>query len=330
MPASSHKRHGALLIAAALPLSPAWGDGLSIQTSGSLGIGLGTVISGASDATVFRVSPGGSVTTVSGSGYRRGAAGGSVPVTLRCGTDPECADANVVVTIGSVGSTSGRAGNLTNFTVDAGTAQIIDPPSGTDPVSFTIAPVGQSGTASFRVGVDFPILGNASGAPTGPASASFQISARLGSSGLPIMAMGDATATVFRPLSLGNTADLAFGTILLSPGGSGSVTIDAATGARQVSGTGVQGLGNGSHRATFNVTGEGNQAFSIDIPGTFKMVSGDREISVALTSTAQLSQVLDGALGSEGAASFGVGGSFAIPPATGKYTGSFTVLVEYN
>jgi hypothetical protein len=144
--------------------------------------------------------------------------------------------------------------------------------------------------------------------------------------------MGSGSAAVFRPIALAGTADLAFGTVTRPRSGSGTVSIDAATGDRILSGDGVIGIGSGPHRATYTVTGEGGQAYSVSVPATFTMTGPGDPITVTLTTTASGMQTLDGSLGGAGTASIGVGGSFTLPSdkAGGNYSGSFVISVEYQ
>jgi hypothetical protein len=322
----------AVALLATLAAATASAQSLSVQSIGS-GPALGNVTSASSGTTVFQVAASsGFVTRISGAGYRVGGGSSRPLVTLACGSDASCATDSVIVTITNIGSPTGRIGALTNFTIDALTAQITDGPSGTNPVTFTIAPIGANGTATFYVGADIPIAGNESGGATGLASSAFQVSVRFSSSGSPGTAMGTATATIFRPIALSATAGLTFGNIVRPASGTGTVAVDTTTGERTLTGDGVIGIGGAPHRATFSVTGEGGQIFSVTVPPSFLMTGPGSPITVTLTTTASGPQSLDGSLGSAGTASFGVGGSFTLPAntATGGYTGSFQVSVDYE
>lgn len=140
------------------------------------------------------------------------------------------------------------------------------------------------------------------------------------------------TATIFQPIAITKTADLAFGIIVRPLAGSGAVTINAATGARTVD-PGVGQLGSGNHQATYTVTGEGGQAFNIGIPTGFTMTrtGGSETLTVNLASSVA-SGTLSSALGSQGTQSFGVGGSLTVAntTASGAYSGTFTVTVNYQ
>jgi hypothetical protein len=136
---------------------------------------LGDVVSAASGDTVFRITAsGGTITTVSGTGSRLGAGSSRALVTIACGTNT-CRNKSLNIRVGSIGSPSGRAGQLNNFVVAAGTASIITAPSGSNPVNFTIAGLPNGGTGTFWVGADFPIAGNDSAAATGTAGSGFYV-----------------------------------------------------------------------------------------------------------------------------------------------------------
>lgn len=139
---------------------------------------------------------------------------------------------------------------------------------------------------------------------------------------------------IIQPIALTKTTDLAFGSVVRPTSGTNTVAIDQATGARSLSGGGnAAAAPSTTSRAAYSVAGEGAQTFSITVPATFNMtrVSGSEILAVTLTSTAT-SGTLSGTLGSAGAATFGVGGSFPVATTTvsGNYTGTFDVTVAYN
>ena len=146
-----------------------------------------------------------------------------------------------------------------------------------------------------------------------------------------------STGTVFKPIVLTKNTDLSFGKVVRPATGSGVVNIAAVDGARTISGSGALITGPGGQatpgRATYSVAGEGGQAFSITVPANFNMIrsGGAETLAVTLTSTAT-SGTLSGALGSAGSLAFGVGGSIPLAnnTATGAYTGTFQVTVQYN
>ncbi|MDQ3139954.1 MAG: DUF4402 domain-containing protein, partial [Pseudomonadota bacterium] len=226
-----------------------------------------------------------------------------------------------------------RARALTNFTVSNGTATVKVPPgvTGTSPITFKLNPIGRNATKYFYVAMDFPIAGNESGLSTGVANSYFQLTADAAS--VNLTATGRATAIVFRPITVGVTSSLAFGTISRSFAGAGSVDLPAATGVRAVSGQGVQGMNSpATSRAAYTVDGEGGQVFSVTVPPTFDMTGPGGTITVTTSNTANGQQILSGSLGGPGSASFHVGGSFPLSDTTGlgSYSGNFAVTVQYN
>jgi hypothetical protein len=295
---------------------------------------LGNVVSAAAGDTVFRVAASsGTVTRISGNGTRLGTGTTRALVTVSCPTGV-CRNNNVNVRIGSIGSPTGRAGQLTNFTVSPGTASIVAGPTGSNPIDFTLGPMGNTGTATFWVGADFPIRGNDAAAGTGNASSGFYVYvAPGGSTPTSGSTAGVAVANVFRPIAVSVQSPLAFGRIVRPSSGSGTVAVAAASGARTVTGTGAAGFGSPTpSRSTYSVTGEGGQTFSLSFPTTFQMAGPGTPLTVTLTSTASGSQVLSAAAGSVGTFSFGMGGSFPISSTTvsGTYQGSYSVTVQYN
>ena len=295
---------------------------------------LGNVVSAATGATTFRVAASsGAVTKISGNGVRLSTASSRPLVTIAC-TTTTCNNKALTVRVGSIGSPTGRAQGLTNFTITAGTATISVAPSGTNPVSFTISGMANGSTRTFYVGADFPIAGNDSASATGNATSGFYVYVAV-SPTVPTVGStsGLARASVFRPIALSGATGLAFGKIVRPSTGTGTVTVNNATGVRSVTGTGAIGLNSPTpSRASYSVSGEGGQVFSLTVPASFSMTGPGPALTVTLTPTASGSQTLSSALGSAGTFSFGVGGSFPISSTTttGAYSGSYGVTVQYN
>ncbi len=140
------------------------------------------------------------------------------------------------------------------------------------------------------------------------------------------------TTKILTPISLTKNSDLAFGSVVRTASGTNTVTIDASTGARSISGAGTGVLVTSTtSRAAYTVGGEGGQTFSITVPASFNMTSGANTIAVTLVASATTGTI-SGTIGSAGTATFGVGGNFALPntQASGNYSGSFTATVAYN
>lgn len=304
---------------------------VSIQSI-TAGLDFGAAVSADGGATVFRAAAStGAVTRIGGTGYRITNSPARALVTVACGSDSACEDTQIQITVAAVGSPSGRAGALDNFTVHPATAEILSGPTGTNPVVFTIAPIGANATRSFHLGADLPILGDDSGAPTGFASSSFLVTAAPMSEAPSSDAGGQALATVYRPLSLNVTSSLSFGTIIRPPTGQGTVAIDAATGDRLLGG-GVEAIGPAPARGAFAVAGEGGQSFSVAVPSGFAMAGPGDPIEVTLSHDAAGPQMLSGAAGGGGTAEIHVGGAFDVPASVtpGTYSGVFTVTVQYE
>jgi len=319
---------------AGAPASTQDADRVAVDSIQSPAPSLGNVVSAPTGLTVFTVSPStGAVTKSSGNGYRVSSGTTRSLVVVSCGGPGYCATTEPTITIRSIGSPTGRAGQLTNFVISPVTATIVSAPIGTDPVTFKIAPIGRNETRSFYVGADFPIYGDDSGKPTGAASANFEVTVSLTPLPFSGSRTGEAIATVFRPINVALTSNFAFGTISRPFLGSGTVSIDSVTGNRTVTGQGVQGMNSPAPaRAAYTVTGEGGQVFSITVPPTFSMTGPGGTITVTTNHTAGGFQSLSGSLGSPGSYSFRVGGSFPVSSTTGlgTYSGSFAVTVQYN
>jgi hypothetical protein len=319
----------AVLGVAALVIHPAAAQTAAIAPSAP---DLGNVVSASTGTTTFRVSgSAGTIAKVTGNGARLSSGGSPVLVTISCNANT-CRNKALTVRVGSIGSPSGRMGALSNFTVTPGSATVTGA-SGTNPLTFTIGALANPGSATFWIGMDVPIQGDDSGAGTGSANSSFYVYVAVQGTTPTSGATSLALARVFRPIAISNSAPLAFGKIVRPASGTGSVAISASNGARTVTGTGAIGLSSPAPgRATYLVSGEGGQSFTLSIPSSFQMTGPGTPLTVSLTSTASGSQSLSAAAGSAGTLSFGVGGSFPIASTTvtGAYQGSYAVTVSYN
>lgn len=310
-------------------ITPVQAQTFGINRFSNPALNLGRITSATTGDTVFRIaSSTGAITRVSGSGKTIGSPSGNVLVTLTCtdkGKAIDCASTRVLVEI-SAGGSAGRAKNLTNFNVTAGSA-VMSSPKSANLLSFTVEPIGSGGTKTFYLGADFTVAGDDSGLSTGTATAAFNVTVSKLDRTASVAASGTMEAQVLKPLSVSSIAGMTFGRIVKPASGSGLVSIDPVKDNRTVQGG--QGLSSPTPRAAeFAVNGEGGQTFSVSVPPTFEMKTSGATIAVTTSHTAAGSERLSSA----GASSFKVGGSFPITQDTrpGNYTGSFTVSVQYN
>lgn len=319
-----------LLIVVMVPPASAQNYGSPTFAGGSMG----NVASAVTGQTTFRISSSTGVVAVqSGSGGRISTGAAQVTVTVSCGNQAACATDRPIVTINSSGSLVGRAAALTNFTATAGTATFFSGPTGTNPVTITLNPIGQNANKSFTIGFDFPI--NATGT-TGSASSGYTVGITRNGGGVGGSGSGSssATANVFRAVTITKTSDIVFGKIVKPSTGTGSVSL-TASGVRSVTGTGSFAFASPMPTsATFSVSGEGAQAITVTIPTSFTMTSGANTLTVTTVSTGGGVQTLSGTLGNSGSppTAITVGGSFPISSTTpsGTYSGTFNVTVQYN
>lgn len=327
-----------LLAAAVLCLACSWSLAAAAQNYTATiqaGMALGNVAAGKVGDTTFRIDPAtGAAFRLSGTGQRTGTSSARAFVIITCadaGTPGSCASENVNVLVGATGTPTGRARILSGFRVTMNSAVLVGPSTGTAPVAFTIQPVGTGAGKTFYIGADFGIAGDNSGLPSGLSSSPFYVYVGKAPGAPSSGALGAATATAFRALTITKTSDLAFGRISRPQVGAGTVSFDSATGVRTVTGNGG-GLNTPTPTlAAFNLTGEGGQVFSIAVQPTFVM-AGPTPLTVTTNNTASGAQTFGAALGSQGSFNFSVGGSFPFSNATtdGAYSGSFTVTADYN
>lgn len=299
-------------------------------------IELGSVAAASTGDTVFRVdAASGAVSVVSGTGRRLSGGSARVQVDVSCrpgrGVDLACTSNNVQMRIGLLGAITGRARAFSAFNVAMGTATMIAPPTGGNPLEFTLAPVGDNSVKTFFVGADFPVAGDESSLPSGLGENGFYVYA-VTPTGATLAGDADkGKVTAYRSLSIAKTADLSFGRIQIPASGSSTVTLNASNGNRTVSGNAIAYPTPAPTRGAFTISGEGGQQVSLSIPTTIQL-SGPDTLTLDVTSNAQNAPRLSGSLGTAGTYGFQVGGSFTITPATpvGAYAGVLTVSVDYN
>jgi len=138
-------------------------------------------------------------------------------------------------------------------------------------------------------------------------------------------ATANATVNIVSPLTLTNDSGLDFGTVV-GPFAGQTVRIDTAgnrnCGGLTCSGTTVSA-------ANFTVSGgTANQNLALTVDPSVSLTSGSNSLTVDLTTDLPSGLVTN----ASGGATFGIGGSLAIPSGTadGVYSGTFDVQVDYE
>jgi hypothetical protein len=290
---------------------------------------LGAAVSG---VTVFRISPAGVVSVVSGNG-------GDTPsgtqtaatVTIRCtGGTSQCSGGTAIVKIDSTNSQTGRAGEVRNFTVASGTATVgTVTVNGDGSIQFPVTNHANNTNRTIFVGMDMPINGDGTSSATTATSVwSVNVAKSPTVPSLP-GTNSTATATVRKAISA-TTTTLGYGLIWKPSSGSGTVTINSSTGARTAGGSNAPTLipGGTSGRGTVVVSGQASQTMTITTPATFTLSNGVTTLTSTVTRTATGSV----SLSSGGAYTLGIGGVLTVPAnATGgNYSGAITAVVAYN
>lgn len=153
-------------------------------------------------------------------------------------------------------------------------------------------------------------------------------------------ATATATAVVLQPIAVAKNADLVFGNVVA---GNGDVTV-ATDGARTKTGSTALPTGVTPNAARFDVTGSGNNTFSIDYTGSdtaltdaslnTMAVDWITEAVATASPTGKTNAATDATTGtlSSGAAYIYVGGVLTVGAAqpAGSYTGTIKVTVAYN
>ena len=135
-----------------------------------------------------------------------------------------------------------------------------------------------------------------------------------------------AGADIIAPLQVANTAPLYFGTIAPSTTASDTVLVSAA--GAKTCGTNLTCLTNDHTAAGFDVTGEADQSYTITLPSSVAISNGSGgSMNVNNFSGSKASGTL-----TAGTDNFTVGGTLTVAAnqASGEYTGTFAVTVEYQ
>ncbi len=171
------------------------------------------------------------------------------------------------------------------------------------------------GKAKFKIGATLRLP---AGQPAGDYSGSFDFTCEGFSDTVLV------TATLWAPISISVGANMEFGT-MLTTGTAGTVTVTPA-GAR--SSVNVDLFGGLPSAASFDVTGESGQIYSITLPSSATLTSGANTMTVdTYTDDAGVPPTLAG-----GSDTFNVGATLNVgaAQAAGTYSGTFTVTVNYN
>lgn len=135
-----------------------------------------------------------------------------------------------------------------------------------------------------------------------------------------------AGAKIVAPLQVSNVSALYFGTVAPSLTADDKVVVSPA--GAKTCGAELTCLSDDHTAAKFEVTGQAEASYTIDLPSTIRIANGNGE---SMTVTDFQGSKTSGKL-SSGADDFTVGGTLAVAAnqAAGDYTGTFTVAVEYK
>lgn len=133
---------------------------------------------------------------------------------------------------------------------------------------------------------------------------------------------GTARARILRQVTVTNTADLQYGTIVT---GAAASTVAVNTAGARTCGAGLTCSG-ATTAAGFSIGGTTGQVVTISVPGTVSLTSGANSMSSTLVASAATQTLV------ANAGSFTVGGTLSVGAnqADGDYAGTFTATVNYQ
>jgi len=135
-------------------------------------------------------------------------------------------------------------------------------------------------------------------------------------------ASATARAKILRQITLTNTSDLQFGTIVTSIAPS---TVDISVAGARTCGAGLVCSGT-TTAAGFTIGGTTGSVVTISVPASVTLTSGLDSMTATLVSSAPTTTLV------ANAGAFTVGGSLAVGASQpdGDYTGTFTATVDYQ
>lgn len=142
-------------------------------------------------------------------------------------------------------------------------------------------------------------------------------------------AQANATAKIYRPLTISKTSDLDFGVVVISGVSFPAETVTVDTAGAVTCGGGTNLTCSGSPTAAqFHLVGSDNALVTVSSP-TFNL-TGPGTLAVTPSSTSQTVDL--GASGSTTGVDVPLGGSIDVSSATaeGVYTGTWTVTADYQ
>ncbi|MEM8616153.1 MAG: DUF4402 domain-containing protein [Pseudomonadota bacterium] len=152
------------------------------------------------------------------------------------------------------------------------------------------------------------------------------IAAILPAQSLAAEVSSDAGAKIIAPLQIANSTALYFGTVAPSLTAADDVVVSAAGG--KTCGSELTCLTNDHTAAAFMVTGEADKTYTISLPSSVTIANG----AGGTMSIDQFTGSKAGGTLVSGTDTFTVGGTLnvAANQATGEYTGTFVVSVDYQ
>jgi hypothetical protein len=143
-------------------------------------------------------------------------------------------------------------------------------------------------------------------------------------------AQANATAKIYKPLTISKVEDLNFGTIVLSGASFANETVTVSTAGAVTCGSGSGNLACGGTptAAKFHLVGSNNAAVTVNSPA-FNL-GGPGTLSVTPTSTTQTVNL--GATGNTTGIDVPLGGSITLSSSTpdGIYTAVWTITADYQ
>lgn len=140
----------------------------------------------------------------------------------------------------------------------------------------------------------------------------------------PATATGTARARILKQVTITNTSDLDFGTIVPA---TAAGTVGVSTGGARTCGAGLTCTGTTS-AANFNITGTVGTVVTVTAPASVTMTSGTNSMTATLTRSAATVTLAGGAV--NGTVQVGGTLNVAATQADGTYSGTFNVTIDYQ
>jgi len=292
----------------------------------------GNLVVGSSGSSTYTETPAGSITPSGGGDFDPHAGSRTIlpqTITINCNDTSSCTSQNVRIQV-TLGTLTGRITSAT-MTAAMGSAVLVSGTTTGTSLDFTIGPVGRLSSKTFTLGFTINVSNSGTTASTVP----YSIVASGATKDISGTNASQATATIYKGLTLSAPQNLNFGAIVVT--GAGTVSLNAL-GTTRVATGGVTLLKSQSSNpvqpAWFTIDGE--SGVNVTVAFTTQPLTGAGTAMTFSANSCAVGVITLPVTTSNSSCTtlpdITVGGSVTVgaTQAPGVYTGGVTMTVNYN